>query len=161
MPRHGLGWCLLAGAKILPESVLRCVGSDGAVFWAILWPSGVIGVEVGTEDKGKAGALAKAPGALLLPGLSRPPGTEYQLDSALCLPHGNLELGWPKERRQRGCREGKSSWFCNQLQTKTYTSSSPSASAKESRFLSCTRKVDFYFAVLQVLTWLGMTSNRG
>lgn len=62
-------------AKTSPGSVLRCVGSDGTVFQAIFWISGVTGAEMATEDKEKAGAMAKAPGALLLPGLSRPPGT--------------------------------------------------------------------------------------
>lgn len=93
---------MLAGAKTLPESVLRCVGSDGTVFQAMYWPSGLTGAEMATEDKGKAGALAKASGVLLLPSLSRPPGTEYEPDSALCLPRGSLELGWPKERRKKG-----------------------------------------------------------
>lgn len=89
----------MAGAKTLPESVLRCVGNDGTVFQAMYWPSGLTSAEMATEHEGKAGALAKASGILLLPS---PPGTEYQLDSALCLPLSSLELGWPKERRKKG-----------------------------------------------------------
>ena len=96
---HGLGWCLLTVAKTLPGSILRCVGRDGTVLQAIFWLSEVTSAELATEDKGKASVLTKAPGVLLLPGPSILPGTEYLLDSALWLPHGTLEVSWPKVKR--------------------------------------------------------------
>lgn len=86
-------------------------------------------------DSVSAGVFAKVFGALLLSGLSTRPGTEYQLDLALCLPHGSLELGWSRESKGE---KHPSSCFCKQLLTRICTSSSPSASPNS-------READFYW----------------